>query len=270
MNKIIISVADLKAAGTSLCLINGNRSITSKNVESKAKSLKKYGILTPLMFVKGEKAISDGCSLIDLNGNIINNADAKSYNAIIDGQNRLTAALEAGIPESEIYLFECYTETNCKELLAESNTVVEGWKGEDFIGGSLLFNPDNELAQFAKKLSDKKFKLSTISKLLTFDKSVKITSKVYASMMKGEKIEVEYDLKRAQDFLDAASKFSPTFVAKRYLIDSVIDLSLNVGYANVINALSKLSDTIIKRIEDSKGEAVVNSIKAALNLELGK
>lgn len=264
------SLADLSAQGFSPCFIYGNRPVTDKNVNSKMESVKKYGVIIPLMYVKGTKAVTDGCSLVEIDGvTPIEATKAENYSAIIDGQNRYTAALKAGVAPDKIFLFECYSDHNTKDLLAEANIEVEGWKGSNFINGAMLSKPDDKLLQLAKKLSDDKFSMSTISKIISFDKSVKITAKVYADIMKGAPIK-EYNLEKSNCFLEAASKFTKSFVAKRYLIDSIIDLSIEDGYKPVCEALGRLTGETIKAIEKCKGEAIITEIKAAVMYELKK
>ena len=60
----ISTLKDIKSEGINVCFIKGNRQVSNKNVKSKTTSIKEYGILVPLMYVKGTKAVEDGCSLI--------------------------------------------------------------------------------------------------------------------------------------------------------------------------------------------------------------
>ena len=88
--------------------------------------------------------------------------------------------------------------------------------------------------------------------------------------MKGETVNIEYNFERARTFLDAMSNFTDKFVAKNYAINVVIDLSSEMGYKPVCEALSKISETTIQRIEGMTGEENVKSfLKDAINKELG-
>ena len=61
---IISKLKDIKNEGANVCFIQGNRQVSNKNVKPKTTSIKEYGILVPLMYVKGTIAVEDGCSLM--------------------------------------------------------------------------------------------------------------------------------------------------------------------------------------------------------------
>ena len=266
---IISTLKDIKNEGVNVCFIQGNRQVSNKNVKSKTTSIDKYGILVPLMYVKGTKAVKDGCSLMTSDGKPIPSEEADKYIVIVDGQHRYSAAIEKSVSDEEIYLFESYAKASTKELLAEANVEVEKWKGEDYIAGATLAKPENELLQFANSLSLRGFPISTISLILCWDKH-KFTSKKLSKLMKGETVNIEYNFERARTFLDAMSNFTDKFVAKNYAINVVIDLSSEMGYKPVCEALSKISETTIQRIEGITGEENVKSfLKDAINKELG-
>ena len=127
----------------------------------------------------------------------------------------------------------------------------------------------DELLQFANSLSLRGFPISTISLILCWDKH-KFTSKKLSKLMKGGAVDIEYKAERAKAFLNAMSKFTDKFVAKNYAINVVIDLSSEMGYKPVCEALSKISETTIQRIEGMTGEENVKSfLKDAINKELG-
>ena len=132
----ISTLKDIKNASINVCFIQGNRQVSNKNVKSKTASIDKYGILVPLMYVKGTKAVKDGCSLMTSDGKPIPSEEADKYIVIVDGQHRYSAAIEKSVSDEEIYLFESYAKASTKELLAEANVEVEKWKGEDYIARS--------------------------------------------------------------------------------------------------------------------------------------
>ena len=89
--------------------------------------------------------------------------------------------------------------------------------------------------------------------------------------MKGETVNIEYKLERANAFLDAMSNFTDKFVAKNYAINTAIDLSSKWGYSPVCKASSKIPEATVQRIESTTGEEnVKNFLKDAINKELGK
>ena len=56
----ISTLKDIKSEGINVCFIKGNRQVSNKNVKSKTESIDKYGIIVPLMYVKGTKAVKEG------------------------------------------------------------------------------------------------------------------------------------------------------------------------------------------------------------------
>ena len=79
------------------------------------------GNIIPLMYVSGDKATADGCSLVDIDGNDIPAEKASEYIVIIDGQHRVIQPLRMVLIYQKITLFENYTDKNTKELLSEAN-----------------------------------------------------------------------------------------------------------------------------------------------------
>lgn len=266
---IISTLKDIKNEGVNVCFVKGNRQVSNKNMRSKTASICKYGILVPLMYVKGTKAVEDGCSLMTSDRKPISNEEADKYIVIVDGQHRYSAAIEKSVSDEEIYLFESYAKASTQELLAEANVEVEKWKGEDYIAGATLAKPENELLQFANSLSLRGFPISTISLILCWDKH-QFTSRKLSKLMKGETVNIDSNFERAEAFLDAMDRFTDKFVAKNYAINVVIDLSSEMGYKLVCAAIAKIPRATVKRIEGQTGEENVKSLfREAINKELG-
>ena len=152
MKKNIITVKDLYVEGKMIAFIKGNRSVNSKNISRKKKSFEKFGMnLVPLMYVDGQKAVNDGCTLVHpITKEDIPDEEASKYVAIVEGQHRYTAAEETGLDEEKLFLYECYSNENTKEILSETNTITDPWSGADYANGAALFNPQNELAKLSK------------------------------------------------------------------------------------------------------------------------
>lgn len=156
MNKNIVTLKDLFIGGKMIAFIKGNRSVNSKNISRKKKSFEKFGMnLVPLMYVDGQKAVNDGCTLVHpITKEDIPDEEASKYVAIVEGQHRYTTAEETGLDEEKLFLYECYSNENTKEILSETNTITDPWSGADYANGAALFNPQNELAKFTKELAD--------------------------------------------------------------------------------------------------------------------
>jgi len=266
MNKVIITLAELLKSGKKIGFIKGNRQVNNKNVKSKKVSFLKFGMnLIPLMYVSGEKAIADGCTLIDAKtGAEIDAELAQEYIAIVDGQHRLTAAIEAELSEDNLYLFECYNDANTKELVASTNIDSNPWDGRDYAYSAVMFNQESKLAQMANELAEAGYAISTIGLILYF-KSGKFGKKDLSNIMQGKDAREGYNLERAEYFLEKARvKFEDVFIGKKYLITAVSDLSSDEGYKRVCDVLPKLSSNSVKRILDEKSDDKIALIKTML------
>ena len=266
MKKNIVSLSELLKSGKKIAFIKGNRQVNNKNVKSKKVSFEKYGMnLIPLMFVPGEKAITDGCTLIDAKtGEDIEAEHASEYVAIVDGQHRFTAAMEAELSEEDLYLFECYSEANTKELVASTNIDSNPWDGKDYAYSAVMFNQESKLAQMANELAEAGYAISTIGMILYF-KSGKFGKKDLSNIMQGKDAREGYNLDRAEYFLEKARvKFEDVFIGKKYLISAVSDLSSDEGYKRVCDMLLKLSSNNVKRILEEKSDEKIALIKSML------
>lgn len=272
MNKVIITLAELLKSGKKIGFIKGNRQVNNKNVKSKKVSFLKFGMnLIPLMYVSGEKAIADGCTLIDAKtGAEIDAELAQEYIAIVDGQHRLTAAIEAELSEDNLYLFECYNDANTKELVASTNIDSNPWDGRDYAYSAVMFNQESKLARMANELAEADYAISTIGMILYF-KSGKFGKKDLSYIMEGKDAREGYNLERAEYFLEKARvKFEDVFIGKKYLISAVSDLSSDEGYKSVCDVLPKLSSNNVKRILEEKSDDKIALIKNLLQNLLEK
>lgn len=154
MNKNIISVKDLYIGGKMIAFIKGNRSVNSKNISRKKKSFEKFGMnLVPLMYVDGQKAVNDGCTLVHpITKEDIPDEEASKYVAIVEGQHRYTAAEETGLDEEKLFLYECYSNENTKEILSETNTITDPWSGADYANGRHYLIPKMSWQNLQKNL----------------------------------------------------------------------------------------------------------------------
>ena len=266
------TLASLIEEGKKVAFIAGNRSVNSKNITSKKESFGRFECnIVPLMYVNGAKAVQDGCNLADAKtGELVNANQVNSYIAIVDGQHRYTAAMEKGISPEFLILFEDYTGANTKDLLATANIDSFAWNSSNYIDGAVLFNPENDLAKFAKELSDLKYPITNIGKILCFA-SGKLGKKQFADIMAGKNVEVKgLNIERAQKLLEVArSKFDDDYISTRYFIDVVISLQGDEGVRPLFEAIGNLPQKVVYRIQDAKSDEksaiLENALKDLLN-----
>lgn len=272
-NFFMCSVASLINEGKVVAFVKGNRNVNRKNICSKKRTLKDYhGNMTPLLYVDGIKAITDGCTLCHPENvnKVIPNSEAEKCIVILDGQHRYLAALESKLDLNNLIVYKDYTGASTKELLSVTNTDSFSWNGGDMVKGASLFSPENEVAQFASKLVDKGYSHSTIGYILCFAGG-KLTKTHYSRIMRGEMIEVEYNVKRAEEFLKSAKKvFDDKFIKMRYLISAVADLTNKSqgDYSKWLFALEQFDEDDIKSIKKASSDNKNSEIKEALKKHL--
>ena len=101
MNKLnVLNVSD----ANKFAFIKGNRPTDEKAIKVKKDSISEHGILCPITAVNGEEVIKSNGHLTDLDGNDIADEHAKDYYAVLDGQHRLKAYLELGLPQRRFHV----------------------------------------------------------------------------------------------------------------------------------------------------------------------
>ena len=155
-------------------------------------------------------------------------------------------------------------------MCIRDSTITDPWSGADYANGAALFNPQNELAKFTKELADLGYPTTTIGYIACFAPG-KLGKTAYCNLIAGKEIKTDYNLERAKYFLDAArTKFDNSFIAKRYLITVVADLSTEHGYKLVCDALKQMPDAIVKRVLEAKSEEKQSILKMTLESLLNK
>lgn len=90
--KQIVSYKELKNTGKKAALVDSNRNLSIANLKSICKTYQQFGTnISPIIYVSGEKAQSEGLKLTDaITGKTVDNA--ADYIVIIDGQHRFIAS----------------------------------------------------------------------------------------------------------------------------------------------------------------------------------
>jgi hypothetical protein len=267
-----MSLAQVTENNFVVAFIEGNREIVKKNVQNKKDSFEDFRCnIIPILYVKGDKAVADGCKLVDMEGKAITDPEMiRKSIAIVDGQHRITAAIKNGLDPNTIILLEDYSEANTKKLVAGANCDSFTWNTKDYVGGAALMNPENKIAEFSKDLVNRKFSMSTLGLILFFE-SGKLGKKDFALLMEGKDIRNtgDCDLERANAFMEAAQvNFEDRFLAKHYLISGVSRLSKKYGYAKVLEVLALLTKQEAERITTAKSDNAVSIVVDVLNSHL--
>lgn len=226
MNKLnVLNVSD----ANKFAFIKGNRPTDEKAIKVKKDSISEHGILCPITAVNGEEVIKSNGHLTDLDGNDIADEHAKDYYAVLDGQHRLKAYLELGLPLEDLVVIEPLNKKIAIALLiAEMNICTKTWKGSDYMAApAMAIKETNAAFDFAMELQRRNFPLSTIS--LWACGNNKLKAKDLVASLKTREMpqclqEADGWCAKSRKWFDAASeKFTAKFLAKKYLISFIQD-----------------------------------------------
>lgn len=226
MNKLnVLNVSD----ANKFAFIKGNRPTDEKAIKVKKDSISEHGILCPITAVNGEEVIKSNGHLTDLDGNDIADEHAKDYYAVLDGQHRLKAYLELGLPLEDLVVIEPLNKKIAIALLiAEMNICTKTWKGSDYMAApAMAIKETNAAFDFAMELQRRNFPLSTIS--LWACGNNKLKDKDLVASLKTREMpqclqEADGWCAKSRKWFEAASeKFTAKFLAKKYLISFIQD-----------------------------------------------
>ena len=226
MNKLnVLNVSD----ANKFAFIKGNRPTDEKAIKVKKDSISEHGILCPITAVNGEEVIKSNGHLTDLDGNDIADEHAKDYYAVLDGQHRLKAYLELGLPLEDLVVIEPLNKKIAIAILiAEMNICTKTWKGSDYMAApAMAIKETNAAFDFAMELQRRNFPLSTIS--LWACGNNKLKAKDLVASLKTREMpqclqEADGWCAKSRKWFEAASeKFTAKFLAKKYLISFIQD-----------------------------------------------
>ena len=204
--------------------IKGNRPTDANAIKAKKKSIEAYGLLCPIIVVKGEQVIASKGHLISMSGDELSDDQASNYYAVIDGQHRLKAYLELGLPLDQIVITEpLNTVATTALIIAEMNICTRTWRSADYMAApAMALESTNEAFEFAIQLQQRGFPLATISMWCCGNNSLKAKDLVNC-LKNGEMPSIFSDAdgwcsKSKKWFFAASNQFTTKFLAKKYLI----------------------------------------------------
>lgn len=263
MNKLnVLNVSD----ANKFAFIKGNRPTDEKAIKVKKDSISEHGILCPITAVNGEEVIKSNGHLTDLDGNDIADEHAKDYYAVLDGQHRMKAYLELGLPLEDLVVIEPLNKKIAIALLiAEMNICTKTWKGSDYMAApAMAIKETNAAFDFAMELQRRNFPLSTISLWACGNNKLKAKDLV-ASLKTCEMpqclLEADGWCAKSRKWFEAASeKFTAKFLAKKYLISFIQD-----GYnaAEDASAYTSEMEEKLKNLTQRQADKIQNARKTS-------
>ena len=257
-----------------VAFLEGNRNINPNNVKKMEVSLKEFGKnLMPMIYVKADDARLNGRKLKDAIDNTdVAEGDRASYIVVIDGQHRFTAAAkmageEGGFDTSKLVWKELKLEGNMaiEDALIEINSIGQMWKGKDYISGLALRQPDDEVVQFAKELTDFGVSAKTINKYFFLDEKFKWSKPDKDAL---EKV----DLDRAKKIWDVVKQFPEKVHKESIIIDYIMKAGGTKHWEDELKNVAKVGkdlDTKLRNLKVNEARQLLKKTLADL-LDLGQ
>ena len=173
LSKAIVSLKEFEQSGFKFAKLANNRKIGESNVKAKKKSIRSYGVISPITIVEASKAIAEGLEIVDFMTN--NPVPApENYFVAIDGQHRLEAVLglkREGVIKDCFLMKPLTRDVTITKLLAIMNNEVVKWNGKDYPTYVVMTLNDkaprliSEIANYTSRDYD----LRSVYQYLTFD-----------------------------------------------------------------------------------------------------
>lgn len=268
------TVQEVINGGSEILFIRMNREtvVSGKNVKGKIKSMKEYGVTSPLLLLPAKFAYDEGLELLDEKLSLVTDEERiKKAFINMDGNNRYKAYLtiknekakaDANGKEYEVgkgldaipcLIADEAPEKGVLNTLIEMNTTSVSWSDKDYIRTAALKFPEDELLQYVDELAKKKMSASSISLYVSFGNSLKRAA--IANAIKTSKaLEGDYNVERAKRIITALEDagFEQKAINKRYLIQFII--SNADRFDKVLEAIGELTEDEVTFISDNMGK----------------
>ena len=249
-----------------VAFLEGNRNINPNNVKKMEVSLKEFGKnLMPMVYVKADDDRLNGRKLKDAVDNTdVAEEDRANYIVVLDGQHRFTAAVkmekEEGFDTSKLVWEELKLDENktIEEALIEINSVGQMWKGTDYISGLALRQPEDEIVQFAKELSDFGVKAKTINKYLLFE------DKFSWAKPDEDVIKKKADLNRAKKIWAVVKQFPDKVNKESIIIDYIMKAGGIKHWEDDLNTVANVRQELDTKLRNLKVKAAKELLRETL------
>ena len=247
-----------------------NRIVNLKNAETICGNIKKKGYrkAEKIQVIEAEKAIKNrDITLVDINGELINETNASEYYLVVDGQHRVYAVAEFNqwveengdsdhstitVPAEIVELVNGET---VAEYINDINITKQEWRVADYVQGAANVHKNNEFLQTYKGLIKSKenpngFPISTLNRIYCKTQS-DISLKDFSILCSGEtkKGKNQDDIIPAHNIADGnrfiklcrSKGFADKDIAKRFLITQFRDIETRTSRDNAFKVFEAIT-----------------------------
>lgn len=243
-----------------IAFVKHNRPVDIKRVDKFIYLIaqNKYEKAFPIIVAEAENIFANKYTVVDANGNVINETEAANYYVILDGQHRGTAfaKLAATGENIEIPNVHIRNQKNIGEYLVDINEASKSWDNKDKFSVAGLTAKDEVFIAISERIVEG-FNPSTAA-LIYLRKKVSTT--VLNKVLKGEEVKfpkgAEFNKVRGDKFvtLCKAAGIEVSLITKRYYIEGFNSFADSTNEEKAFGALKEINklEDFQKRIKDVK------------------
>ena len=237
-----------------VAFVDGNRAINENNVKKHMASLEKFGRnLVRLLYVDANDV--EGYDIHDADTDkMVKKENYGDYIVVLDGQHRFKAAMRLAADKTKKFTLDNLRWDKVdldghsfQDVLIEVNTRTQPWKGSDYISGCVLNNPQNEIALFAKEVTENGASAKTVNKYIFFEDKFS-----WAAAMKDEEALKKADLLRAKEIWKVVKTFPMSIIKKSLIIDRIKEKGGKGYWKQELEKVIKLTAEQKKKLGDIK------------------
>ena len=244
----VVTGTGTKQESKKMAFVKHNRPIDVKRVDKFISLIHngKYENAYPVIVADAQEITNNGYTVVDVNGNEINDTNASDYYVILDGQHRCMAFAKLNaIGEShEIPNVYIRNKENIGEYLVEINDAAKSWDNKDKFTVAGLTSKDEVFKTIADAIQEG-INPSTAAKIYT---GKSIPNKTLNKVLSGEEFELPKDAKfnkeRGDKFITLckAAEMTISLITKRYFIEGFNSYATSIGEEKAFSALKKLKN----------------------------
>jgi hypothetical protein len=147
-----------------------------------------------------------------------------------------------------------------QNVLIEVNTRTQPWKGSDYIGGCFLNAPDNEVAQFAKSLTDQGISSKTVNKYIFLNGRFS-----WSAAMKDTTELDKADINRAKSIWKVVETFPDKIKKRSVIIDYIIEAGGRNHWKEELKRIRAISDKDKNSLSDERVKDLSEAFKRIID-----
>ena len=229
-----------------MAFVKHNRPIDVKRVDKFISLIHngKYENAYPVIVAEAQEITNKGYTVVDVNGNEINETEAADYYVILDGQHRCMAFAKLNTAGESYEIPNVYIrdKENIGEYLVEINDASKSWDNKDKFTVAGMTSEEEVFGAISEAIREG-INPSAAAKIYT---GKTLSNKVLNAALKGEEVILpkgaKFNKERGDKFITLCKEagMSISLIARRYFIDGFNSHATSIGEEKAFEALKKM------------------------------